>query len=337
MLPKPRDSESDAWDCADGGAGIEHCLLSRGYSPQTLRRAALQLVRRGARGYCEEHDLDADPECLAEVLLDHKELKADTMGYADIDTVQGRIRWSKIAIAINWEMLTTDRGARRVPDVPRYREALELEKALGAELKREERELDQLCDSCFNAVSSGLVVEMMVAFDRIRRIQQSLADTKETLRALERDRDSWRILPDDAPDEKGIDLKAVRRGESGAARTIAPDPARWFLTVTEWAEFAGSLATARRWAGGKLPYRDGDPRNPWQPGQGTVDESLGPRKRRIDVDKINPRYFDTSAKRARRDEILATTPRGFTRQECARPSAPRWTPAPRSCWAPDDR
>lgn len=101
-----------------------------------------------------------------------------------------------------------------------------LEEALRAELKREERELDQLCDSRFNAVSSGLVVEMMVAFDRIRRIQQSLADTKETLRALERDRDSWRILPDDAPDEKAVDLKAVRRGESGVARTVAPDRAR---------------------------------------------------------------------------------------------------------------
>ena len=317
LLPKPAVGESEV-----SAGSVTGASRTCGYSPQTLRRAALQLVRHGARSYCERHDLDADPECLAEVLLDHKELRADTMGYADIDTVQGRIRWSKVAIAINWEMLTTDRGARRVPDVRRYRDALELETALGGELNREERELDRLCESRFNAVSPELVVEMMVAFDRIRRIQRSLAEVKETLTTLEHDRDSWRILPDDAPDEKKVDLEAIRRGETGVARSVAPDRARWFLTVAEFAEFAGSAATARRWAAGQLPYGEGDPRNPWQPGSAAVDERLGPRKRRIDVDKINPRYFDTSAKRARRDEILATTPRGFTRQECARPSAP---------------
>jgi hypothetical protein len=122
--------------------------------------------------------------------------------------------------------------------------------------------------------------------------------------------------------DQNIDLKAVRRGGSAQPRRQAPDRVRWFLTVAELAEFAGSVATARRWAAGQLPYRDGDPRNPWQPGDTAVDASLGVRRRRIDVDKINPSYFDTSAKRARRDELLATAPRGFTRQECARPSAP---------------
>jgi hypothetical protein len=128
------------------------------------------------------------------------------------------------------------------------------------------------------------------------------------------------VLPDDVPDEK-VDLTAVRRGESGKLRRVAPDRARWFFTVTGLAEFAGSLATARRWAGGKLPHRDGDPRNPWQPGDDVVDVSLGVRRRRIDVDKLNPRCFDAGAKRARRDEILATVPRGFTREECRRPSS----------------
>ena len=158
----------------------------------------------------------------------------------------------------------------------------------------------------------------MVAFHRVREIERSLADVKEVITALEHDRDSWLVLPDDAPDER-VDLKAVRRGGTGRPRQTAADRARWFFTVTEWAEFAGSLATARRQAGGRMPHRGVDPRNPWQPGDGTVDDSLGPRKRRIDVDMINPAYFDTSAKRARRDRILATMPRGFTRQE----SAPR--------------
>ena len=307
LLPKPRDGELG-----------DSASAPRGYSPQTLRRAALQLVRHGARGYCVEHDLAGDPECIAEVLLDHKELRADTMGYADIDTVQGRIRWSKVAIAVNWEMLTTDRGARRVPDVRRFKDALELEKALAGELRREERELEQLAEARFSGVSQELVVELFVAFDRVRKIERSIAEVRETLRTLELDRDSWLVLPDDAPDEK-VDLKAVRRGVSGRTRRVAPDRQRWFFTVSELAEFAGSSATARRWAGGKLRYRDGDPRNPWQRGDDAVDDSLGQRKRRIDVDKISPRFFDTSAKRARRDEILATVPKGFTRQECARP------------------
>jgi len=267
-----------------------------------------------------EHDLSGDPECIAEVLLDHKELRADTMGYADIDSVQGRIRWSKVAIAVNWEMLTTDRGARRVPDVRRFGDMLELEKALAGELRREERELDELERARFEAVSPELVVELLVAFDRVRKIERSLAEVKETLRTLELDRESWLVLPDDAPDEK-VDLKAVRRGESGTPRRAAPDRQRWFFTVTELAEFAGSVATARRWVGGKLPHGDGDPRNPWQLGDDAVDGSLGVRKRRIDVDKISPRFFDTAAKRARRDEILATVPRGFTREECRRPSS----------------
>lgn len=187
-------------------------------------------------------------------------------------------------------------------------------------MRREERELEQLAEARFSGVSQELFVELFVAFERVRKIERSLAEVKETLRTLELDRDSWLVLPDDAPDEK-VDLKAVRRGESGKARRVAPDRQRWFFTVSEFAEFAGSSATARRWAGGKLPYGDGDPRNPWHPGDDAVDDSLGPRKRRIDVDKISPRVFDTSAKRARRDEILATVPKGFTRQECARPSS----------------
>lgn len=310
LLPKPQLMELTS---AEQTAS---CPRTPGYSPQSLRRAALQLVRQGARSYCDDNAVEADPACLAEVLLDHKKISADTMGYADINTVDGRIRWSQIAIAISWEMLTTDRGARRVPDVRRFKEALDLETALRAELKRAEREVEQLFDARFAAASSELVVELMVAFHRVREIERSLADVKEVITALEHDRDSWLVLPDDAPDE-WVDLKAIRRGGTGRPRQTAADRARWFFTVTEWAEFAGSLATARRQAGGRMPHRGVDPRNPWQPGDGTVDDSLGHRKRRIDVDMINPGYFDTSAKRARRDEILATMPRGFTRQECA--------------------
>ena len=318
LLPKPRNRRSAADEDA---ATTETPTATKGYNLQALRRAALQLVRTGARSYCQDHDIDADPECLAEILLDHKHIAADTMGYADINTVQGRIRWSQVAIAINWEMLTTDRGARRIPDIRRFTEALELEKALQSELKRAEQEIDRLFEARFSAVSSELIVELMVATHRIREIDNSLAETRTAIVALEHDRDTWMILPDDAPDQK-IDLKAVRRGESGLPRHQAPERVRWFLTVPEFAEFAGSAATARRWAAGQLPYCDGDPRNPWQPGDGAVDEGLGSRKRRIDVDKINPSYFDTSAKRARRDELLATIPRGFTRQECRRSAAP---------------
>ena len=318
LLPKPRhiDTASITQGMRDPG---EH-RGPTGYSPQALRRAALQLVRKGARAYCAEHDLDADPECLAEVLLDHKNIRADTMGYADINTVQGRIRWSQIAIAINWEMLTTVRGARRVPDVQRYKDALDLQAALEVELKRAERELEQLFQARFTAVSDELIVELMVAVHRAREVERALSDVAMRLVKLEHDRDTWLILPDDAPDQH-VDLGAVRRGGSGEARRLAPDRERWFLTVAEFAEFAGSLATARRWAGGKLPFGDGDPRNPWQPGDGAVDESLGPRKRRIDIDKVSPRYFDTATKRARRDELLAMRPRGFTRQDCAPPTA----------------
>jgi len=324
LLPKPRSQDQ----ASKGSESIVAAKPVRavGYSPQTLRRAALQLVRRGARSYCLEHDIEADPECLAEVLLDHKRIQHDTMGYADINTVQGRIRWSQVATAITWEMLTTDRGARRVPNERRFREALELQQALQGELMRADRELDQLFEARYTAVSDELIVELMVASHRVREIEKALADVATTIVTLEHDGDSWLILRDDEPDQK-IDLKAVRRGERATHRRDVPDRVRWFFTVPETAEFAGSPATARRWAGGQLPFPEGDPRNPWQLGDGAVDASLGIRRRRIDVDKINPRYFDTSAKRSRRDEILATIPRGFTPQECrSRPGG-----IPRAC------
>lgn len=300
---------------------VDPDVAFRGYSPQTLRRAALQLTRFGAQQYCRERDLEIDPECVSEVLLDHQ-VRSDRFGYADISTQEGRIVWAKVAIAVNWELLTTDRGARRAPDVARCRRLLELPEALEGELQRGRAEVEELFDARYRGVSDELVVEIMVAVHRLGEIETRLREVGEELMRLRHDRTTWRIVPDDeqAPT---VDLDAITAEYRDPSRQKEPAaPVRDWITVSDLGLFAGSPATARRWIAGRLPFsQPGDPRNPWRGTRPPIDTQLGTRRKRIPVAALNPSLFGSSARREHRDRLLARMPARWPADQCRVPLA----------------
>jgi hypothetical protein len=129
------------------------------------------------------------------------------------------------------------------------------------------------------------------------------------------------VVSDEVENLPTVDLDALERGEveRESQRTLAR--VREYLTVREVGEIHGvSEATARRWVNGEtLPHKDGDPRNPWDRHAIPVDNSLGPKRRRIYADAINRGFFDTEAKRQLRDELLASWPRGWSRKHASFP------------------
>src|SRR3954452_13061044 len=60
-----------------------------GFSPHTLRRAALQATRVAAAEYCRKHDCAVTEEGISAALLDHT-MPSDRYGYADVNTLAGR-------------------------------------------------------------------------------------------------------------------------------------------------------------------------------------------------------------------------------------------------------
>jgi hypothetical protein len=98
-------------------------------------------------------------------------------------------------------------------------------------------------------------------------------------------------------------------------------------------EFAGAIgaspATLPRWLGQggrapQLPFGDGDTRNPWPADRVPVDDSLGPRRRRILADGLSQSWLASDPPRAQRlEELLAQPgPDGWTPEQCAAPPAP---------------
>ena len=98
-----------------------------GFAPHTLRRVADQTARVAGKQWCRANpDASVDADDLAELLLDHDlPSRKDPYGYAGITSVEGRERYSAIAIAGIWRLLTTEDGARRVLDEDALRATLE--------------------------------------------------------------------------------------------------------------------------------------------------------------------------------------------------------------------
>jgi integrase len=312
----------------------------QGYSPQTLRRAALQLARAGARRYCEEHELEMDPECISEVLLDH-DVRADRYGYADVATPQGRERWAAVGAAVNWEMLTTARGARRVPDADAYRRALRRRSALLVELKDirdgidEAARLSEPPDVAEDMGSLLVLARSQMAAQRLFRDERVLT---EELREVEKDLERLRydprrriVLPDTAPESSAkVDLDAIEREEAAPVEEDRdPEPRlrepAW-LTPGELAELLGvASSTVARWLRGhQLPGQRGSPERPWEPEEIPIDASLGPRQRRIPVAGIRADFIEAAVDARALERVLSAPPEGWSMDRARAPLRGEW-------------
>lgn len=282
----------------------------------------MQMAIEGAAGFCEEHQLGVDPRQVVECLVDHRHISDDKLGYYGVNRVQGRERHSRIGAHIAWEMLATDRGARKTVDVEACRELHRRRRVLQGRAAEVQRDMAEL--------SSGRapedVCEAVARLDAMQRrlgeehrLAAAILETDNQLSALIHDPRFRVPVPDDVEELEAVDLVALENGETRVDAMEVPERVRDYLTVSEVGEVAGvSEATARRWANGEtLPHKDGDPRNPWDRDNIPVDDSLGLKRRRIHVDAIKPGFYDTEAKRQLRDELVARWPTGWSRKHAA--------------------
>jgi integrase len=299
-----------------------------GYSPHALRRAALQMVRDGGREFCEERRLPHSPEVIASALLDH-EIRSDPYGYADHNTLQGRERLSSLGAQIAWEMLTTDRGARRIKNAAAYREAVRKRDVLKAELDRTSREIAAAVQQARAArkVPADLLLDLL-ANDERSELQTRLAAVEAEIHNLIHSPRTMIAAPDDISDEqlrREIEAfeKTVRQNHAKPKRAAPhhPDPIRDWITIPELAEVLDiSYPTAARWVRGEhLPHPAGDPRNPWPADNVPVDVSLGERRRRIWTGGVNAAVIRTEAQNARLAQLLAQPPKGWSDKHVSGP------------------
>lgn len=312
-----------------------------GYSPHRLRHSALKMTREGARRYVADMDLEMDPECLSEVLLDH-DVRSDRYGYGDLSNAQGREKWTAVAIEVNWQMLTGDMGARKALDADGFRAAVRERNAVAAEIGQLRHQIDRSfaamettarstprSDAIMKQILELLRAQTEVTLDHRheRRLEARLRELDVELERIRNDPARVVLVPDDAPPgAERVDLDRIEREETVACVAIVPAlgamPAvRDWITVNELADLAGvSRPSARRWAGGQLlPFPARDPRNPWVTEVPPVDRGVHSRRRRIAVTHMSSEFLAPAARRRLLEEQLATWPVGWSLEECQRP------------------
>jgi hypothetical protein len=297
-----------------------------GYSPHTLRSSALQMTREGARDHCQANNLPYDPDAIAEALIDH-EISSDRYGYADLNSARGRERLSGIATKLTWEFVVTDRGARKQRDVAGFEAALHRHSVIEDELARRRKDRDEIVLRHRDAKTVPVELLLaLVADDEGDVLRAELAAVEEQLERLRHDPATLVPIPDDADDQEptddfaDVEQRFAARSEPRSEPEASVPVRNWF-TVPELGYIAEmSPAQAARWANGQhLPHRPGDPRRPWEPDAVPIDRSLGPRRRRICVDGINPGFLRSASTHRRLDEVLAEWPRGWKEEDCRTP------------------
>ena len=286
------------------------------------------MVREGGAEYCAAHGIPVSPEVIASALLDHR-IHADPYGYADLNTVRGRERLSRHGAQIIWEMLTTDRGARKMRNTAAYHEAVRRREILKAELDRRSAEIAAAVREARAArrVPAELLLDLL-ANDERNELQDRLAAVEHEIHDLLHDPETLIPVPDDISDEQlrheleAVE-KAIRHSETENRQTAQrhPDPIRDWVTIRELAQILDiSYPTAARWVRGEhLPHPAGDPRNPWSPDEVPVDASLGARRRRIWIGGINPALIRSEGQRARLAQLLAWPPKGWPDKHLSAP------------------
>jgi hypothetical protein len=300
-----------------------------GYTPHTVRSAVTQNIRGdNAKEFLIEKGIQSDEVfrvLIGEALTDHSEMMFDRLGYGGAKKKKGRERLSGFGAHIMWELVTTDRGARRMLDEEGIRSALYKRLALEAELAKVRRAITEVFSG--QAIDGDATARLLHA-QRLNARKEQLDDelkvVEHELRELRENPDREVLVADDVDEVPEVDFKAIEREVLGgiaphrrAALRPLRDPA--WLTVAELAYVLDiGDATARRWADGKLPA---NPRKrPWPSAEeAPIDHTLGPKRRRIAVTGINPLLLDSELKRERLAETQARSPEGWTEEQAAAP------------------
>lgn len=247
----------------------------------------------------------------------------------DLSGVYGRERETLLIAEEVWPLITTDAGARRVPDIDRLRTALELRASFEQRLMRVRHEVDRRQENLRHAAERrrggqpdpaltaiGEQLDASVLATNERRLSERLADVERQIERLKYDPTTYAIVPDDQPAAAAaVDLALLEREVDGS-RTVAgfrSRRVREFITLKELAAESGNgESTVRKWiAGERLPHPSGDPRNPWELNDIPVDRAWGPRRTRIWPDRSNPGFL-TESQRDRLEALLARSPAGLT-------------------------
>lgn len=300
-----------------------------GYSPHTLRACCTQICASlPASKWIEANRRHLDPRAeittsrlqsmIGDALTDH-EISLDSMGYFGGKKEEDRERLSMYGTQVTWAVLTTDIGARKVPDAERFRAVVRQLAVFESEEGRIKGERTKLQ----NAALAGRTRDSGRDVLLLSSLTTELEEIREQIRDLESEKEDLKVNPDrliavdDSLDElPELDLETIEHemvgGGTRTARRNSASTVRDWITPAEFAEILGiGGATIRRWLAGFLPRGS----SPWSPSLSPVDDSLGKRRRRLAVTRLNPSYFDTQEKLDRLNEIQAQYPKGWSKAQ----------------------
>lgn len=288
-----------------------------GYAPHTVRAAAAQsILSTDAQRWLEKKGEDAPPLSIAEALLDHEDMKLDEFGYHGAKKPEYRERLSAIGAELNWLRLTTELGARKIPDADCYRKLLHRQKGLWDERQHYSKERRRHRRQAAAAAENGDLKEVMLtnvqadtAADHENEVVYQLGEIKNELTQLRLDPRRLFCVPDDVRNEDvpEVDLDEIEREvNEGLVSTQARRLRRKrdVLTPSEYAAlFDHGESSVRRWRQKGVPPRLR--KNPFK-------EGLEPwvvyssRRVAIHADAINPDTIDTPEKAEKLAEALAS-------------------------------
>lgn len=285
-----------------------------GYAPHRYRAtAAQQLESRAAAHYLDQHGIDRPQRYLSEVLLDHA-LGSVEATYK-LGKRAGREEMAGHAIAILWELLAGDVGARRVPDSERYAQALRERRALRQEKSNLQREYEKLAQRFTGGRVSG--EEVVLGFMQVQSRRDDVADELAALdieieRIENNDPSTFVAVPDDLPDDQiSVDLSAIRLSVLGVADPLSAarrrNRLRDWLTLNEFAVHVAGVSAkqGRRWVNGEVSPPG---TSPWKCGRPPVQE-LSPNRRRVLAAGLSDAWLDgVPGRRERMEEVLRDWP-----------------------------
>jgi hypothetical protein len=306
-----------------------------GFAPHTLRRLADQTARVAGKQWCRANpDASVDADDMAELLLDHDLAHKDPYGYAGITSVEGRERYSAIAIAGIWRLLTTEDGARRILDEDALRAAYELRGVLREELEAVQREVDAGNQHLLTLAASSRTrrggreagleeiirrqAETQILQQRERRLRDRLEELAAEIVAIRTDPSRLRVLPDDEAYVQELDPDLIELDVSGTKliRGIRYRRVREWLTVEEFARWYGiSSSRIASWRKNGLPYLPGDPRRPWENDSWAIDETWGRNRNRVMINKLKASAIRSPEMRDQLDILLSQWPDRWTDQD----------------------
>jgi hypothetical protein len=284
----------------------------RGYTPHSVRKLCRQwMTTPQAIEWAAEHNLSPERlEVIGETALDHDLGDLPSLYKGDA-TVEGKERNAGLAAELVWELLTTDRGLRKVADAETYRQALLQRKTAREERDTLRTELQRMCNEAERSGQELSPTAMNARLLRLDQLSTEELDAEKTILAVEAGR--IRVpVPDELAEPPRVDLAQVRAAALGDADpTVVPlrrrRRLRNWLTPDELAQVLGvGASTIRSWQTNGLPAS----KPIWR--EGALHE-FSSRRRAIVVDLLSEEALNHPDKRTAMAEVLATdAPAGWT-------------------------